>query len=73
MIKNTKKISVFIISVYKKIKKERENNIKQTKDNYDNKVSALNKILKKQKKERLNKKKYGEKLNYNLKNMKKEK
>ena len=55
------------------IEKERENNIKQTKDNYDNKVAILNKILKKQKRERLNKKKYGEILDYNLKNMKKEK
>ena len=61
------------MELYFAIEKERENNIKQTKDNYDSKVAVLNKILKKQKKERLNKKKYGELLNYNLKNMKKEK
>ena len=55
------------------IEKEREKNLEETKKNYEDRIAVLNEILRRQKKERLNKKKFGELLDYELKNMKKNK
>ena len=55
------------------IEKEREKNIEESKKNYDNKIAILYEILRRQKKERKNKKKLGEILDFQLKNMKKKK
>ena len=55
------------------LEKERENKLEETKKNYEEQISALNKILKRRKKERLNKKKFGELLESSLKEMKKSK
>ena len=61
------------IEVNYSIEKEREKNIEETKKSYDDKLSVLYGILRRQKKDRLNKKKFGEVLDYQLKNMKKSK
>ena len=55
------------------IEKEREKNLEETRKNYEDRIMILNEILRRQKKERVNKKKYGELLDYELKNMKKNK
>ena len=55
------------------LEQERENKLEETKKNYEGHVSTLNKILKQRKKERLNKKKFGELLESSLKEMKKSK
>ena len=55
------------------IEKEREKSIEETKKNYDNKIKILYEILKRQRRERNKKKKFGEILDYELKNMKKRK
>ena len=47
--------------------------MEETKKNYEDRIAVLNEILRRQKKERLNKKKFGELLDYELKNMKKNK
>ena len=55
------------------LEQERENKLEETKKNYEEHISTLNKILKQRKKERLNKKKFGELLEFSLKEMKKSK
>ena len=55
------------------LEQERENKLEETKKNYEEHISTLNKILKQRKKERLNKKKFGELLESSLKEMKKSK
>ena len=55
------------------LEQERENKLEETKKNYEEHISTLNKILKRRKKERLNKKKFGELLESSLKEMKKSK
>ena len=55
------------------IEKEREKRLEETKKNYEEHISELNKILKRRKRERLNKKKFGELLESSLKDMKKSK
>ena len=55
------------------IEKEREKNIEESKKNYDNKIAILYEILRRQRRERKNKKKLGEILDFQLKNMKKKK
>jgi len=55
------------------LEQERENKLEETKKNYEEHISILNKILKQRKKERLNKKKFGELLESSLKEMKKSK
>ena len=55
------------------IEKEKEKNLEETRKNYEDRIMVLNEILRRQKKERVNKKKYGELLDYELKNMKKNK
>ena len=47
--------------------------MEETKKNYEEHISELNKILKRRKRERLNKKKFGELLESSLKDMKKSK
>ena len=53
------------------IEKEREKSIEETKQKYENNISELYDILKKQKRQRLNKKKFGEILDFQLRTMKK--
>ena len=55
------------------IEREREKNLEEIKDSYDNRIAVLYEILRRQKKERLNKKKFGELLDYTLKDIKKRK
>ena len=55
------------------LEQERENKLEETKKNYEEHISTLNKILRQRKKERQNKKKFGELLESSLKEMKKSK